>query len=323
MTALRRSDGAAWNWPRPPAAPLRLLRQEIGRSAVAGRLQARRIVSRHAERIVAEGVFDQSPCFIKLFTAGDPAAQARRTEATITFARGHMAEGSFRVAGALFTARLRGFVVLEPALGTPLESAIAEADPARRAALVRLAGRWLQAYCAPRRATRRFSTGRFGAFHFPRMATPGWQGELRNTPLIHALGEHVAALAIRAEGAPVSIAATHGDFVARNLHHEAGTICGFDIEGTRPLPVAWDLALFLVEIAQREGTGGGPTWCGVRAADAEALAASGVIGAEEAAGVLPLYIGHHLLRRLIRMGPGPPLDNVTEAATRFLAGDAG
>ncbi|MRX52034.1 hypothetical protein GI374_16775 [Paracoccus sp. S-4012] len=289
---------------------------------MAGRLEVGSIVSLHAERIVAEGAFDGRPCFIKLFIAGDPAAQARQAETAIAFAHGYMAQGAFRVAPVLFTARLRGFIVLAPAPGFPLQTAIAEANAAGRAGLIGLAGKWLEAYCAPRRVVRRFSAGRFGAFHIPRMARPGWKGELRDSPLIRALGEHVAGLAVAAEGAPVSIASTHGDFVARNFHHDAGTICGFDLEGTRSLPVAWDIALFLVEIAQREGTAEGATWCGIRAVDAKAMAASDVIGAEEAARVLPIYIGHHLLRRSIRMGPGWPLDNVTEAATRFLNGDA-
>ncbi len=185
-----------------------------------------------------------------------------------------------------------GVVVLSHAPGPRLTGVIADADPDTRAALMQQAGAWLAAYIGPRHRS-----GSFG---------PGyWLKQLRaravptlDEGLLSALMDTLTPMAQDLQGAPVTQAATHGDFAAINLHYADGVMTGVDVQGTAWLPVARDIAKFLVW-STIHCPAPGPSLCGVPRADLAAILAGKALPLSEAETTLPFFIGTQLYGRLL------------------------
>lgn len=172
-------------------------------------------------RIVARARLRGQDCFVKLLIGPHAGDAIREMRAELECAEANMADDSaLRVARVLDAAPRLGLIVLEAAPGERMDNVIETADALRRRELHRRAGDWLAWYCAPRRETRPFEAARFLEAHRHRSRARVWAGELapQDRQRLAALGDYIKRRARRVRGQPVSIAASHGDFLARNVH---------------------------------------------------------------------------------------------------------
>ena len=98
----------------------------------------------------------------------------------------------------------------------------------------------------------------------------------------------------------VTKAATHGDFVSINAHYHEGTIYGLDVQGLAYMPVARDVARFLVWTQAQTPPPTAPSeWiCGIAKADVTAILASDILPDLEKAELLPFFIGKQIAARM-------------------------
>ncbi|MEF3045941.1 hypothetical protein [Pseudotabrizicola sp. L79] len=177
-----------------------------------------------------------------------------------------------------------GVAVLEHAGDMRLSAALAEAG-AQRPALIAQAGEWLASYIGPRHRIEKFRPRR-------------WIADLPQPSLGGALGHRVAmAFSHRAralQGASFTRAATHGDFVPVNAMWRDGQIIGIDVQGQAWLPLARDLARFLVWLHLTSPTPG-PLYHGIAKADLTAMLTAPLLPQDEVQTILPFFIGQQLL----------------------------
>lgn len=281
-----------------------ILRTMVSMSRLRGRLDGFEIIKATTSRIVARAGFDGRPCFLKAFLQPDGPERAKAVEAELAFAARALGSGPYRVVRCLFAARRVGFVVLSPAPGEPLGTFLLGKDRAAAAETFGMAGGWLDAYCRPRRERRDFDAARFlrtRAAHFDR---PFIKRMRETEGIAAALGERVEQLAGSLEGRPLQVAASHGDFIARNLHRDGGRIHGFDIEGFSPRVIADEVAHFLVDF-QTSASLAEDTICGIDAPAWRAMRASGVLPEAEWQRLMPLYVAWQIERRHPTTAPYP------------------
>lgn len=283
-------DGPA---PRQAAA---ILRTMVSMSRMRGRLGGFEIIKATTSRIVARARFDGEPCFLKAFLQSDGPQRAQAVETELAIAARALGSGPFRVVRCLFAARRVGFVVLSPVPGQPLGTFLLGENRALAAETFAMAGRWLDAYCRPRRERRRFEPARFlrtREAHFDRP----FIRRLREADGVAAmLSAHIERGAGLLEGCDIDIAASHGDFIGRNLHRDGDHIHGFDIDGFRPVAVAQDVAQFLVDF-QTSAPLARDTVCGIDAHAWGAMRDSGVLPLAEWTTTMPLHVAAQIERR--------------------------
>lgn len=248
-------------------------------------------------RVVAEVTLRGQRCFVKLLIGGHAEAAIREMLAELRFAEANSAASDrYRVARVVDAAPRLGLVALEAAPGTRLDDAVEGADDRRRAELHRQCGAWLSWYCAPRREVRPFDPGWFLRGYHLRIRPPSYAGEMNQADQNRssALTRHIERLAQALAGRPVSIAASHGDFLPRNLHVGGAVVTAYDIEGLRRLPVAEDVARFLVFQQMRQGVSSDDLTCGVTARDWAAFLDSGILDGDERHDLLPLFVAQQM-----------------------------
>jgi hypothetical protein len=129
------------------------------------------------------------------------------------------------------------------------------------------------------------------------------QGLDRQVPLIQQATRSLRRLGRGLAGAPFTRAATHGDFVAINAHLDGGRIIGVDVQGEAWLPLARDIARFLVW-QQIKDPAPGPLRHGIAAQDFQAFLAAPLLSGEEVETILPFFIGLGLVQRLAEQPEG-------------------
>lgn len=259
-------------------------------------------------RVVAEVTLRGERRFVKLLIGWHAEAAIREMLAELRFAEENSAAGGrYRVARAVDAAPRLGLIVLEAAPGMRLDDVIEAADPHRRNELHRHCGAWLSWYCAPRRESRPFDAERFLRDHRIRARPPAYAGEIadEDRPRRDALERYIKQRSRALNGRRVSIAASHGDFLPRNLHVSGSTVTAYDIEGLRRLPVAADAARFLVHQQMRQGFASDDLTCGITRSDWTAFLESGVLDPEERDDVLPLFVAQQMAVELPTLGFRP------------------
>lgn len=264
--------------------------------APLGRFEPRAVLREREDRAVIEGRFAGRDVVVKRFT-GNAAERVAALQAELDFLVPYMSWGKLRMMRCIAALPEAGIAVLERVPGIPLQSALDQAPPERRAPLIRMAGEWLRTYTMPRR---REAT--FGPRHWVRRC------EARETcgmatddeALARALVDRLRARVPELRGVPLVRAATHGDFTAANLHWDGEALWGVDVQGESWLPVAKEAALFLVWLELRRRDTEGPRINGIRAEDWKAFLRSAVLSRQEAETVLPFLVGEGLHHQFTR-----------------------
>ncbi|MCU0911877.1 MAG: aminoglycoside phosphotransferase family protein [Rhodobacteraceae bacterium] len=271
----------------------------------------------HDREVFLVRLSDGRKAVLKHYIGPNVAQLVRNVQAEFDFAAAAMGDGALQCVRCLAAEPDLGFVVLSHAPGKPLESLLLKADAARRRRLIRQAGAWLAAYTAPRRRVRRF-------------APSHWLGRCRARDASRLAGEDLAlraaldaALVQRMEahtGGEVTHAATHADFVPRNLHFHQGTLIGLDIQGEAWFSVARDAATFLVWVAANCAPVPGGTRFGLPAADLDAFLDGGAVPPAETGTVLPFFIGIQFYNEMIdAQGKPERLDRLRAAVADYVA----
>lgn len=264
------------------------------------RIRASTILQESPRALVALAQDGAEPVVVKQFRGDAGPVMVERLRAEHDRIGPHMAGAPFRLATYRDLAPDRGLAVLAHAPGQRVDHALHQV-PARRAAVLALAGGWLAAYCAPgwqdgsanlhARIRKRKETA--GSLPPEDAALTG-----RAFAVMRALARGLA-------GQPLGLAISHADFAPHNLHLTDGpapVLWGFDVQQTRVLPVAVDAARFLTLIALRLGPGDGPRRHGLPQADLSAFL--GGMGRDALPG-LPFFVADHLIRGLIEKRHDP------------------
>lgn len=247
-----------------------------------------------ADRRVFSATWRGQDAIVKHVVTPDRDARISAMRDEILAVRTLMSQGRLRVADHLVSSPEAGILVTERAPGVSLTRTLMRAEPVRRARLLLDAGRWLRRYCSPRRD--------FRPFHPATMLMPpldlsdNLAAEDRDR--VAFLEGYVAAKSAEFAGAPVLYAASHGDFIARNLHFSAGDFWGFDLDHETWMPIARDAAHFLTMLQLRDKTGKTEFHYGIDAADYWAFLDSGAVPARELDSILPIFLAQSMLAEI-------------------------
>lgn len=270
---------------------------------------------------VAEGVWQGRAVIVKQFHSPDPGSLIAEMQVE------HRRLAALFPYQGLNTALLRahapaqGLAILDKAPGIALDVALDPCTANERARLVGRAGAWLARSVGDSRAPGSFRP-RFWLDRLDRDSA-----ELPLTPedralIARAMGQ-LRMLGTQLKRGAIPKGAVHGDFGPYNLHWDARSqsLWAFDIQRTSDLPLALDMARFLValsEQAQRQHPG--CALCqGVLPADRAALLA--VPGLDHAPYELPFldfFLGYRLLRTLSEKHSHPHAPMFRRSLTNWL-----
>lgn len=260
-----------------------------------------------------------APVIAKLFF-GPKAKENARAQADELLARASFAsDGKYRVAPLVAAVPGKGVILMEHVDGVTLSEDIAAADRvATRRLPIREAGEWLAHITSEPR-------------HSGGLAARNWlrqrERELetvtgpKDRDLARALAMKLGHLSTEVHGTQITRARSHGDFIPTKVLRAGNAIYGVDIKNATFIPLAKDLARFLVCLAvQMPGTGRSYV-SGIQKADFDALlGAPGLISAEERQRVMPFFLGIEIAEKFCRMNrAGQRGDNIRETVARFCA----
>lgn len=197
-----------------------------------------------------------------------------------------------------------GIAVLEHAGEIRLAQAFAE-NGASRAPMMAQAADWLAAYVGPRRRTEPFRPRRWLKKTFD-AAKPLSVAQSNAKAVLQGMARRLA-------GAEFTRAATHGDFVSINAMWDKGQIVGVDVQGEAWLPLARDMARFLVWQEMTDPAPGPRTW-GIANCDLHPFLEAPLIPRPEAETVLPFFIGLQFVQLLWDLQSRPKAVAAREAA---------
>lgn len=275
------------------------------------RIEVSELIAAGRRGAVFRGVRDGAEVALRLMHVPDPATAIARMAEALDELAGHMTDGPFRVPRLVTALPEAGAIVTQFIPGERLRDRLATAPEGERDEQLRAAGQWFAQIVAPP------ARHRVGAFQ------PQFWTERRAAALDRAAAEDrpdgdpqmARALARRLEemtpplrGARVTQGRGHGDFHAGKLIRTSEALYGVDIEGAHFLPMAKELARFLVHL-ELQTPRDGPGWHGVSAADCGALLAEVPLAPHDEDAILPFMIG-------VELGDacaGPPREGADDA----------
>jgi len=256
------------------------------------------ITSRRAQSVYW-AMFDGRDAVVKHYT-GEKAAQLTKAAAdTLQEASARMNSTPFRVPELLYVTQPLGLVVMSRAHGTPMSAQFTLGQSeSRRQDLLKKAGAWLNAFTGKQET----KAGFYPKFWAARGLTQMPQGA-RTLHEVSSLTRALDHMGQKTVGTVVSFAKTHGDFIAGNLIVAKDHITGVDIQGMHNLPIARDIATFLVWLTFK--TPQMNLQHGVGQSDMEMLCAAAQLPSHQA-DILRFFIGEQLLRWRVARGFDEP-----------------
>ncbi|WP_287188285.1 hypothetical protein [Rhodovulum sp.] len=238
------------------------------------------------------GRYNGAAVVLTLFHGEGHVDRTRRRKREFDRLETALADGRFRIAPLVAAWPGEGITMTAEVTGRGLDAEIAAAEPAGRDALVGEAGEWLATVLAGahRQAV-------FGGRHWVRNAARQLArvGGAEDRALARTLGTRLEALLPTVTGTTVTQALIHGDFRPCNLVRSSEALCGIGMAGAQWMPVARDLARFLVDLHLTHPRPGGRRAFGIDAGDLDALSAPlALLERRERARLLPFFIGVEL-----------------------------
>lgn len=293
------------------------LREVQSRRPAIARFEVASAVKTNAQSTVFEGRYEGAAAMLKLFHGEDRTERARAQKRELLRLSAFMDKGHYRIASLIAAWPGEGITVTARIAGTNLDRAIAEAPPEDRAALVAGAGKWLAHLIAP--ATRE---SEFGGRYWVRArgaALAGIKGG-EDGKLARALAQRLEALLPTVAGHPITQARSHGDFAPGNLILTGAALYGIDIQNAHWLPLAKDLARFLVFLQSTHPRPAARHRFGIAAPDYDALTDEiPALAAADRERHLPFFVGVELADKLATTDrSAPKADALRAAIARYL-----
>ncbi len=283
------------------AAAARALERDSRNTAALAGLRIVRVLKFHPARAVFLARLGPERLILKRIMTADAHAQivAMRDEMALMAPR--MAQGTLRLPRCLGAWPDLGLIAIERAPGKVLSGVLADAGPGRRRKLIAQAAAWLDAYTHGRRAPETFRPD-WWLRQIDSAPPTGIRAE--DTGLLRQIAERLTQTGNSLRDRHAMQGAAHGDFVPANLLHHQGTIWGIDITGARPLPLAKELARFLVW-ARLYGPAPQSARLGLEATEIDAILRPGLLAPGEAATTLPFFFGYELYMRFLNVAARP------------------
>lgn len=252
-----------------------------------------------SDSAVFTGFLSGQPVVVKRFPE-DGARRVARMKAELDEVSGRMKGTDHGLNRCISVLPDIGAIIVEHAGNRRLSDALAQAGPERPALMAR-AGDWLATYVGDRRREERFR-----ARH--------WRDRLEDqrpeavipdrVALLSRVRRRLQRMAGELAGKAFTRAATHGDYVSINALYTDGRIIGVDVQGEAWLPLAQDVAQFLVW-QQMTDPAPGAQRLGISRADLDAFLSAPLLNDEERDQILPFFIGLGFLRRLADFAEDP------------------
>ncbi len=239
-----------------------------------------------------------SRVILKLFYGPEKAKIVQRLQRELENVSAHMGRASFGVNPCLAIYPPQGLAVLGFIPGKTLAAHLDEAPPAARHRLIAASGGWLHSYIGNRKRIKTFPIAKWKA-KIETTILPQMQTEKRF--LCEQLLDVLAAQLPRLEGAPTVFAASHGDFVAKNLILNGDAIYGVDIHCKTVMPLAHELARFLVWLHSEQRQPAQPLIHGLFADDLQALTSSFQEVLRQNKHIFTFFTGYQIFRRMVNM----------------------
>ena len=232
----------------------------------------------------------------KQFLHNNAQQTVKNLKQELDFISEKMGNGNLRVNKCLYAFPDEGIAVLSYAEGRRLGDVIETSSPSERKQLIKKSGNWLKKYTRSRRRE-----ANFGSMYWYQLLedmSPDHVSE-SDKKLCELFLKNLQQRASAIRGHSVIQAATHGDFVGINAHFSDGVICGVDIQGEVWLPIAKDVARFLVWLRIKNTTSFGRVHYGISYNDWAAMLSSQVLDENEYDTILAFFIGRELYCRFL------------------------
>jgi len=201
----------------------------------------------------------------------------------------------FRVAEPLAYLPDGRLIVMAQAPGVPLLDHLRQVPIADRAARLAPAAAWLRRYTEVSESWRAAQPeGWLARAERAAAAQPFDRLRRIEAGILDSLHRLAPAIA----GTEWRMAICHGDFHANNLLADGPRLTGIDTGGSARMPVARDIARFLMHVARRGMGPSAQTWCGVDAGLRDAFAEAFALTGAERRQVLPFFLGVEALLRV-------------------------
>lgn len=255
---------------------------------------------------VYDAILNAERVVLKIFHVSDPVTRVTAMKQELDFVSQNMARGAYQVNQCKMCMPEIGAIAVSHVGLQRLDKLIWRASGAERAHLLHQSGAWLSAYIGGRHRTgpsralkmmRKLEGKNLSAF------------TKEDRALIDIAMDQLWGDATGLKGRDVLVAATHGDFVGMNIHVKDKIFYGVDIQGTSWLPVAKDVARFLVWLRMHEPKAPVDPTFGLCTSDIDAICASGLLDPDDAndRAVLRFFIGENLCSRFIEEYARPDL----------------
>lgn len=235
---------------------------------------------------------------IKAFHGQGAEETVARAQAELTRLEVTMSAGPYQVNRCIAAYPERGLIALSFVDGTRVHDLLKTAGPQDRAALIEGSGRWLDHLCGHNRSTSGFAPARWLA---KRRAADLSGVDAADRAELARLLDWMADAVPALKGFGLRKAPTHGDFVSINLMKAGPVFFGVEIQGLPTLPVARDVARFLVWVQLKTPLYGAYLSHGIAVADLYACLRSNVLDEEETRRVLPFFLAEQLFGRTLEL----------------------
>jgi len=248
------------------------------------------------DRAVFKGRLGEDKVVVKVSLGKTSAETVTMQAEELRFHADRMLHGPYRVPELIAALPERGLILMQYVPGLRLIDAMKQRNGGDRVALTAMAGRWLGYLTALRRRKVPLAAGYWSR----RIAEDAARSiNTENRALLSLLADWMEERLPRLKSAKVTQVRGHGDFCPLNLIVDDEVMYGVDLQSNRWFALERDLARFLV--VSRIGHGDTTEqWFGVAADEAKALiSAPGLIGADEAAALIPFFLASEMSARLV------------------------
>ena len=200
-------------------------------------------INARSDRATFSGKIGSRDVVFKLFYGDEVAQTVSDTEIELKYQWERMSAGKYRVPEPIWHIPEKGLSIMSSVPGRRLDTLFNESDAVERAQLISYSGAWLKTYAEDRQRNTDFSA-QFWVKMARRLLTNHIveQDRDRASQLVKWMFSRAKSL----NGMEIIQARSHGDYCELNLLYDDEVMYGVDLHNNSWLPLAKDVARFLV-----------------------------------------------------------------------------